>query len=90
MAESVVRTWVTIACMKPNAVPFLFLPGMVLAGYLLGRRSGVGWSLAVWSTAVLIGTVIHVVRRMYGARHHESRPRAARNSTSGPSEATTG
>ena len=60
--------------MKLNAVPFLFLPGLVLAGYLLGRWSGVGWSLAVWSTAVLIGTVIHVVRRMYEARHHEDRP----------------
>ena len=59
--------------MKVNAVPFLFLPGFVLAGYLMGRWSGVAWALAVWCAAVAIGTVAHVMRHVFEAPHDDEK-----------------
>ena len=54
--------------MKLNPVPFLFLPGVALAGYLVGRESGLAWAVALWCTAVAIGTMTKLLRRWYEAR----------------------
>ena len=59
--------------MKVNAVPFLFLPGLVLAGYLAGQWSGVAWALMVWCAAVAIGTAAHLMRHMSDASHDDER-----------------
>jgi hypothetical protein len=50
------------ADMKPNAVPFLFLPGVALIGLLAGDWAGLSWALAVWTAVVGAGTLVYFVR----------------------------
>lgn len=45
--------------MKLNLVSVMFLPGMVLTGYLADEWSGVVLSLLLWVATVLVGTAIH-------------------------------
>ena len=62
--------------MKPNPLPYLFLPGVVLVGYLVAEWSGVEWALASWCGVVLIGTMMSL------RRHLAERRRAMRTEPS--------
>jgi hypothetical protein len=48
--------------MKPNAVPFLFLPGVALIGSIAGGWDGLAWGVIAWMTVVGLGTIVHLVR----------------------------
>ena len=60
--------------MKLNPVPFLFLPGVALAGYLVGGESGLAWAVALWCAAVVMGTMTKLLRRWYEARRDATQP----------------
>ncbi len=53
--------------MRFNTVPFLFLPGALLLGYLIDEWSGLVWALAIWSGPVLVGTASAVRRHVADA-----------------------
>lgn len=48
--------------MRTNAVPFLFIPGIGLAGYGLGGWACIVCGLDTWCVVVAIGTLIHMTR----------------------------
>jgi hypothetical protein len=52
------------ADMKPNAVPFLFLPGVALVGWIAGGWDGFAWAVAAWTAVVGAGTLVHLVRHV--------------------------
>ena len=54
--------------MKPNPLPFVFLPGVVLVGYLVGEWPGVAWALAAWGAVVLLGTLLSLRRHLAARR----------------------
>ena len=54
--------------MKLNLLAFAFLPGLCLAGYLVGNGAGAVWALGGWSGCVAAATAIHVVCRRVVAR----------------------
>ncbi len=60
--------------MRFNALPFLFLPGVVLVGHLFGGRSGVIWAVTVWGGIVLIGTLLNL-RRHFADREKQGKQR---------------
>jgi hypothetical protein len=45
-----------------NPLPFLFLPGALLIGYLVGGWHGVDWAAGVWAIPVAIGTFLQLFR----------------------------
>jgi hypothetical protein len=53
--------------MKTNLLPFVFLPGAALIGFIVGGWDGLQWAFAVWLGIVALGTAAHLVRR-FGAR----------------------
>ena len=42
----------------------MFLPGIGLGGYFAGSWPGVSSALALWTVAMVVGTVVHVVRHL--------------------------
>jgi hypothetical protein len=61
------------ADMKPNAVPFLFLPGVALIGSIAGGWEGLAWAVVAWMAVVGAGTLVHLVRHAsesFGAGAH--------------------
>jgi hypothetical protein len=43
--------------MRINPLPFVFAPGVALAGYLLGGAHGCWIALLAWSAIVAVGTL---------------------------------
>ena len=50
--------------MKLNALPLLFLPGVVLVGALLGGWPGTETALLCWLGVVLTGTTFNLVHHV--------------------------
>jgi hypothetical protein len=54
-----------------NPIPWLFSPGIALAGYLLDGPSGAAQAVAAWAGVVSAATVWVVVRRRWWPHAHE-------------------
>lgn len=48
-----------------NPIPWLFAPGIALAGYLLDGPSGAVTALGAWTSIVSVGTIWVVARRRW-------------------------
>jgi hypothetical protein len=53
--------------MRFNPIPWLFSPGVALAGYFYDGLGGAGRALAGWAAVVTVATVWVILRRRFGA-----------------------
>ena len=55
-----------------NPIPWLFAPGIALAGYVIDGRSGAAQALAGWTAIVAAATVWVILRRRFWPDKPES------------------
>jgi hypothetical protein len=62
------------AVIRLNPVPWLFAPGVALAGWVMVGMSGAGKALAAWVAIVTAATVWVILRRRFTADESDTRP----------------
>jgi hypothetical protein len=62
------------AVIRLNPVPWLFAPGVALAGWFMDGMSGAGKALAAWVAIVTAATVWVILRRRFTADESDTRP----------------
>jgi hypothetical protein len=61
------------AVIRLNPVPWLFAPGVALAGWFMDGMSGAGKALAAWVAIVTAATVWVILRRRFTADESDTR-----------------
>lgn len=62
------------AVIRLNPVPWLFAPGVALAGWFMDGMSGAGKALAAWVAIVTAATVWVILRRRFTPDEPDTRP----------------
>ncbi len=55
-----------------NIVPFLFLPGIAMMGFLLGGQAGAIAATLAWTAIMVLATAVCLVRHIRERRHGQS------------------